>query len=90
VNRLGSEAWVGRAGDLGAEARERLLSQRIERAKERLVGDVSRFGAIARGAEARAIRGVVVMAIALGALVALRLAARAVERRRRRLDVRWR
>lgn len=71
-------------------ARRRLLEQRIEAAKERLAVDLSRLGMVARRVEARALRGVVIVAVAAGALVAIALVSRAIGRRRRRLEVRWR
>jgi hypothetical protein len=92
VNRLGSDTTtVKRGGDVvPVGARQRLLEHRIEAAKERLAVDLSRIGAVVRRVETRALRGLALVALAAGALVVIGLAARAIGRRRRRIEVRWR
>jgi hypothetical protein len=88
VNRLSEQ--IGRGVILPVDTRRRLLERRIESAKDRLAGDVSHLGALVRGLETRARRGIGLAVVAAGVLLAVGLVARFVARRRRMLRVTWR
>jgi hypothetical protein len=85
IERIGPESRP-----LDLDARRRVLEQRIERTKERLLADLGRAKTIVVRAKDRARKGAWTAALVAGGLLFLGLVTTLVRRRTRRVRVTWR
>jgi hypothetical protein len=88
MNRLNDR--TSRAAIVPVDERRRLLEQRIELAKERLVADIRRAGGLVRRATATARQGLMRAAVVAGGFLVLGFALALIGRRRSRARPTWR
>jgi len=81
---------ISRAAIVPVDERRRLLEQRIELAKQRLIADIRRAGGLVRQATMNAKHGLLRAAVVAGGLFVLGIAVALVGRWRSRVRSPWR